>query len=119
MEWNRSADPSVSIMSSDSVAAPNETFNALNEWLQTANVSRDQVRLVGDTPQKKFNLQCIGGAAGVSRANALQIALKYANNQGWRSFEVLAINGSRVPLFVKPDKNAKDIRREVQTKKLL
>ncbi|CAK0798600.1 unnamed protein product [Prorocentrum cordatum] len=119
MEWNRTIDLSVFTLSSDVAAAPNDIFNALAEWMQAANVSRDQLRLVGDTPQKKFILQCVGGAAGVARANALQTSLKLPNNQGWRQFEVLAVSGARVSLYVNPDKNAKDIRKEVQTKKLL
>eukprot|EP00959_Pyramimonas_sp_CCMP1952_P360096 7539902-Pyramimonas_sp.AAC.1 len=52
------------------------------------------------------------GAAGIARAIALQTSLKLPNNQGWRQFEVLAVSGAWIALYVNPDKNAKDTRKE-------
>ncbi|CAK0879237.1 unnamed protein product, partial [Prorocentrum cordatum] len=117
-DWNRTADPALFVLSCQAPAAPGEVKSAISQWLQAAKVTEDQVTLLGDLPSKRFHLHCPGGAAGVARAGALQAALKLPGGQ-WRRFDVLSVNGQRVTMYTNADKSAKDIRKEVQTKKLL
>eukprot|EP00959_Pyramimonas_sp_CCMP1952_P396667 8311141-Pyramimonas_sp.AAC.1 len=93
-------------------------MEGLSEWLDIANVRKEHIEIIGgDIPSRKFALHCPGAEAGVLRAQALTRAQRDGTG-AWRKFHAKGVDGYETNIFIGPDRNAKQIRREVQTKKL-
>eukprot|EP00959_Pyramimonas_sp_CCMP1952_P392161 8217587-Pyramimonas_sp.AAC.1 len=109
--WDRQPNPTVLIASLSEMASK-EKVNA------EAGVAENQYKLVGDSPSRKYVIQMLGnGDAAQRKVRAARRALK-RDAQNWRQFETDAAPGGRAKILVGLDKPARQIRTEVQTKRL-
>ncbi|CAK0838174.1 unnamed protein product, partial [Prorocentrum cordatum] len=114
--WDRTPDPTVFSIGAPRAIAPAAVKAALAEWIQASGVPVDQLILHGDVPQRRFHLQVQGGAAAHGRALALSRALK--TSAGFRTFSGFDTGGVNTPIYVSGDKSPKQVRLELQTKRL-
>eukprot|EP00959_Pyramimonas_sp_CCMP1952_P417493 8746895-Pyramimonas_sp.AAC.1 len=114
--WDRVPDPTVCSIGAPRAMAPAAIKTALAEWMHASVVPADQFILPGGVPQRRFRLQVQGGAAAPARALAHSRALK--TSAGFRTFSGFDTRGVSIPVYASADKNAKQIRLELQTKRL-
>ncbi|CAK0848942.1 unnamed protein product [Prorocentrum cordatum] len=116
--WDRQPDPTVLIASLSEMASKEKVNAELSEWLSEAGVAKNQYKLIGDSPSRKYIIQMLGNSDAAQRkVRAARRALK-RDAQNWRQFETDAVLGGRAKIFVGLDKSARQIRTEVQTERL-
>ena len=117
-DFDRPPDPAVFSVGAPDLVAPQLVQQALLGWFRDAGVDPATATLQGDVPAKRFTLRLLGGAAVVSpRAVALARALRLAGGS-WRQFSSTSVAGQTVPLYVSTDRSPRQIRREIQTRRL-
>eukprot|EP00959_Pyramimonas_sp_CCMP1952_P413450 8663576-Pyramimonas_sp.AAC.1 len=94
-------------------------MDGLAQCFDHANVRKDAVHIAGtDVPAKKCALFLLGKEAGVLRALALTRALRDESGQ-YRKFSATALEGCETIIYIGADRNPRQIRKEVHTKKLM
>eukprot|EP00959_Pyramimonas_sp_CCMP1952_P227518 4757320-Pyramimonas_sp.AAC.1 len=112
----RAPDPTALCIGAPRAMAPAAIKTALADWIHVSGVPVDQLITHCDVPQRRFHLQVQGGAAAPARALALPRALE--TSAGVRAFSGFDTGGANTLVYVSADRNAKQVRRELQTKRL-
>ena len=117
-ERDRMPDSTLFSIGCQRLTAPDLLLNDLQEWIAAANLQSDHVELHGDEHSRHFILQFKGDrAVAIPRALALSRALRDAAGK-WKRFSSTGTTGQYADIYVTPDKSAKQVRTEIQCKKL-
>ena len=118
-EWDRQPDPALFSIGAKRLISPEVLLNDLQEWIHAANLQSDHVELIGDEPARRVIIKVKGDpAVAIPRAMALSRALRDPSGR-WKRFTSSDTQGQPVDIYISSDKSPKQIRTEVQTKKLL
>ncbi|CAK0838178.1 unnamed protein product, partial [Prorocentrum cordatum] len=117
-EWDREPSPCVFTAGSATSVTASEVKRSIAEWVADANLDMSEIHFHGEAaPNRRHIFEVRAGAGSQAKAIQLAAALRLRGGR-WRRFQCIDTQGATNPLFVGPDKSAKQIRKEVQTKRM-
>ncbi|CAK0848170.1 unnamed protein product, partial [Prorocentrum cordatum] len=116
--WDRETNLRLVSIITETEVTKKDLLEGSAEWLDHAKVKREHIEIIGPSaPGKRFAVNCPGGEAGTTRAQALVRAQRDPTGK-WRKFSATGVDGYGTNIYIGPDRNPKQMHRVVQTNKL-
>lgn len=116
--FDRPTDPTICKIRLPSEAGSDRVLETLQSVLNEMALRCDQVSLEGQPLAKTFTLRFLGGRH-LAAARAEKFLQLQRTADGWRDLHVLGPQAERIKLYIDRDKNGKQNKLEITTKRLL
>ena len=117
--FDRKVDITLIRVAAREMVAKDAVRDALDEWLQSSNVEPAHFKFEGSNVDKKFSLRMVGLPDSAAKRVSQALGALRLPDGSWRRMSCTSPAGRKVDLFISPDKSPKQIKTEMEGKRLL